>query len=194
LDGAVWALDLASPVSVEASTTDGVDSEVAAFGGIYTFHFGPRGERPPVKMTWYDGGLRPPVPEEVDADDPRQRLGDDGDGLLLVGDKGYITCGSNSGAPRLLPLSLHKTYKRPEPTLPRVKGHHADWLSACKGGPAASANFEYGARLTELVLLGNVALRVGKKIRWDPVGMRATNAPEADVYIRESCRKGWEIG
>lgn len=193
LDGAVWALDLMTPVSVEGVTTGGCDSEVAAFGGFYTFQFGPRGEKPPVKMTWYDGGLRPPFPEALDSDDPRQRLGDGGDGLLLVGDKGWITCPSNSGTPRLLPLDLHKAYKRPEPTLPRVKGHHADWLRACKGGSPASANFEYSARLTELVLLGNVALRVGKKIRWDAEAMKATNAPEADVFLKESCRKGWEI-
>jgi len=193
LDTAVWALGLDQPDSVEGVTTGGVDSEVAAFGGFYTYQFGPRGDRPAVKMTWYDGGLRPPIPEGIDADDPRQRLGDTTEGLLLVGDKGFLTCPPYGGAPRLLPLALHKAYKRPEPTLPRVKGHHADWLSACKGGPAASSNFEYGARLTELALLGNVALRVGKKIRWDAANMKATNAPEADVFIKESCRKGWEL-
>jgi hypothetical protein len=189
----VWALGLDQPDSVEGVTTGGVDSDVAAFGGFYTFQFGPRGDRPAVKMTWYDGGLRPPVPEGIDADDPRQRLGDTTEGLLLVGDKGFLTCPPYGGAPRLLPLALHKAYKRPEPTLPRVKGHHADWLSACKGGPAASSNFGYGARLTELALLGNVALRVGKKIKWDAANMKATNAPEADVFIKESCRKGWEV-
>jgi predicted dehydrogenase len=194
IDAAVWALKLESPVSVEAVTTGGCDSEVAAYGGLYTYHFGPRGEMPPVKMTWYDGGLRPPVPEALDPDDPRQRLGDDAEGLLLVGDKGWITCPAYGGAPRLLPLALHKEYKRPEPTLPRVKGHHADWLSACKGGPAASSNFETSARLTEVALLGNVALRAGKKIKWDAAAMKATNAPEADAFIREACRKGWEIG
>ncbi len=193
LDGAVWALNLVHPTSVEAVTTGGVDSESSGFGGMYTFRFGVRGDLPPVKMTWYDGGLRPPFPEEVDSDDPRQRLGDGGDGMLLVGEKGYITTASNCRAPRLLPLDLHKSYKRPDPTIPRVKGHHADWLSACKGGTPASANFEYGARLTELILLGNVALRTGKRIQWDPVAMRATNAPEADAFIREECRKGWEI-
>jgi hypothetical protein len=67
-------------------------------------------------------------------------------------------------------------------------------LSACKGGPAASANFEYSARLTEVALLGNVALRVGKQIKWDAASMKALNAPEADVFIKEECRKGWEIG
>ena len=66
--------------------------------------------------------------------------------------------------PRLLPLELHREYKRPEKTLPRVEGHHADWLQACKGGQPASGNFEYGARLCEFVMLGNVALRAQKLI------------------------------
>ena len=193
MDPAVWALNLASPLSVEAVAT-GVDSEVTSLGGLYTYQFGPRGDMPAVKMTWYDGGLRPPVPEGLDPDDPRQRLGERGNGILFVGDKGFITCPGWAGTPRLLPLPLHKEYKRPEPSLPRGKGHHADWLAACKGGPPASANFEYGARLTELVLLGNVALRAGKKIRWDAASMKAANAPEADVLLKGTYRKGWEIG
>ena len=194
LDAAVWALDLFEPISAEGCTTGGCDSELAGFGGFYTFHFGARGDKPPVKMVWYDGHLRPPVPEGIDSDDPRQRLGNNNEGLLIVGDKGWITCPAYGGAPRLLPMSLHKEYKRPEPTIPRVKGHHADWLSACKGGTPASANFDYSAKLTEVALLGNVALRVGKKIRWDAAAMKATNAPEADQYIKEPYRKGWKLG
>ena len=84
-------------------------------------------------------------------------------------------------------------YKRPAKTLPRSKGHHRDWLEACKGGPAASANFEYGARITELVLLGNIAVRTRKRIRWDHAAMNAINAPEAEPLIKESYRVGWEI-
>jgi predicted dehydrogenase len=192
LDPAVWALNLERPLSVEATST-GVDDEAISIAGLYTYQFGPRGDQPPVKVTWYDGGLRPSIPERLDPDDPRQRLGERNDGILFVGDKGYITCPGWSGTPRLLPLELHKAYKRPAPTLPRVKGHHADWLSACKGGPAASANFEYSARLTELVLLGNVALRTGKKLIWDAAEMRATNAPEADKFLKGTYRKGWEL-
>jgi len=192
LDPAVWALNLERPLSVEATST-GVDDEAISIAGLYTYQFGPRGDQPPVKVTWYDGGLRPPIPEGLDPDDPRQRLGERNDGILFVGDKGYITCPGWSGTPRLLPLELHKAYKRPAPTLPRVKGHHADWLSACKGGPAASSNFAYSARLTELVLLGNVALRTGKKLLWDAAAMRATNAPEADKFLKGTYRKGWEL-
>ena len=95
--------------------------------------------------------------------------------------------------PRLLPLELHRSYVRPAKTLPRVPGHHADWLRACKGGPAASSNFGYGARLTEFMILGNVALRTGKMLRWDAANMRATNAPQADAFLRLAYRKGWEL-
>ena len=113
----------------------------------------------PVTVYWYDGGLRPPTPPGIDPDDPKQRLGEGSNGIIFVGEKGIITCAGWSGMPRLLPLELHREYKRPEKTLPRVEGHHADWLQACKGGKPASSNFEYGARLCEFVLLGNVALR-----------------------------------
>jgi hypothetical protein len=95
--------------------------------------------------------------------------------------------------PRLLPLARHREYVRPPKTLPRVEGHHADWLQACKGGRPACSDFSYGARLTELILLGNVALRTRKRLRWDAETMRATNAPEADEFLREEYRPGWEL-
>jgi hypothetical protein len=179
---------------VEA-TAGGIDKEVASLGGgIYTYHFAARGELPPVTLTWYDGGLRPPAPEGIDSNDPRQRLGEGGNGILFIGSKGIITCAGWAGMPRLLPLALHRDYQRPAKSLPRCQGHHADWLAACKGGPPASANFAYSARLTELVLLGNVALRAKKVLCWDGAKMKATNAPSADQYIHEHYRKGWEIG
>ncbi len=86
-----------------------------------------------------------------------------------------------------------RSYRQPPPTIPRSRGHHRDWIEACKGGPAASANFEYGARLTEIVLLGLVALRTGKTLHWNGPEMKATNTPEADPFIRGYFRKGWEI-
>jgi len=192
IDPAVWALKLESPISVEA-TAAGVDGEVTPLGEIYNYRFGPRGDMPAVKLTWYDGGLRPPTPEGLDPGDPKQRLGEGTNGILFVGDKGFITCAGWAGMPRLLPLSLHREYKRPQKTLPRSKGYLTDWLAACKGGKPASANFEYGARLTELVLLGNVALRTKKMLMWDGANMKAAGAPEADQFIKEQYRKGWEV-
>lgn len=192
MDPAVFALNLQHPTHVE-SYAPIVDSEVVSNGTICYYRFGQRGNLPPVTMTWYDGGLRPRTPDGVDPDDGKQRIGDGGNGILFIGEKGYITGGGWAGMPRLLPLSLHRDYKRPAKTLPRSKGHHADWILACKGGEPASANFEYSAELTEIVLLGNVALRTRKPLVWDGPNMKATNAPEADKFIKETYRQGWEI-
>jgi hypothetical protein len=177
---------------VEA-TGPGIDEEVCTTGVLATWRCAAKGSRGPVSLFWYDGGLRPPTPPGIDPEDPRQRLGEGGNGIYFVGAKGLITCAGWSGMPRLLPLELHRDYKRPAKTLPRVEGHHADWLQACKGGRPASGNFAYGAKLTELLLLGNVALRTGKLLRWDAAAMKATNAPAADQYLRLPYRKGWEL-
>jgi predicted dehydrogenase len=192
LDPAFDALFLDAPETVEA-TAPGLDDEVCSTGLLVTYRFGARGSRGPLTVSWYDGGLRPPTPVGVDPEDPKQRLGEGDNGVLFVGEKGMITCAGWSGMPRLLPLELHREYKRPAKTLARVEGHHADWLQACRGGTPASSNFEYGARLTEFILLGNVALRTRKLIRWDAPNMKVTNAPEADQYLKDSYRAGWEI-
>src|SRR5882724_4924445 len=133
-DPGCWALDLREPISIEAFGAGGVDPFMAPVGGIYTYQFGPRGKMPPVKFTWYDGGMMPPRPDGLEDDD---QLG--------------------------------------------------------SGGKPASANFEYGAALTEVGLLGLVAIRLGKKMYWDAKAMKATNAPEADKFLKESYRPGWEV-
>jgi predicted dehydrogenase len=189
-DPALWALDLREPLSIEAHAAGGVDSYIAPVGGLYTYKFGPRKEMPPVTFTWYEGGLMPPRPEIMEDDD---QLGSGGNGILFVGDKGLLTCAGWAGRPTLLPGSRDATYQRPPKKLPRVKGHHRDWLDACKGGTPSSANFDYAAALTEIGLLGLVAMRTGKKLYWDAKAMKATNAPEADKYIKESYRSGWEV-
>jgi len=192
LDPAFNALKLDSPQTVEATAATALDQEVCSTGVLATYRFGPRGKMGPVTVYWYDGGLRPPTPSGIDPDDPVQRLGEGDHGTLFVGEKGYITCAGWSGMPRLLPLELHRSYKRPAKTLPRVEGHHADWLKACKGGTPASSNFDYAARLCEFILLGNVALRTRKLLKWD--GQKATNVPEADQYLQgEPYRAGWEL-
>jgi len=193
LDPAFNALELDTPQTVEATASGGVDAEVVAFGMLVTWRFGARGKMAPVSVHWYDGGLRPPTPPGIDPDDPRQRLGEGNSGIVFVGEKGIITCAGWSGMPRLLPLELHREYQRPAKTLPRVEGHHADWLQACKGGPPASGSFDYGARLCEFIMLGNVALRARKVIKWDGPNMKVTNAPEADRFLKEAYRPGWEL-
>ena len=188
LDNSLWALDLDAPLSVEAFPAGNMDAEIAPHGEICYYEFGPRGDKPPVKITWYDGGLQPPWPKEMG---PGRPLPDHG--VLFIGDKGKLLTEGWAGQQRLLPYEKTAAYKKPPKTLPRSKGHHRDWLDACKGGPPASSNFQYGARLTELVLLGVLALRLGKRIAWDAVNLRVPGVAEADALINEPRRKGWEI-
>jgi predicted dehydrogenase len=188
-DAPCWALDLKHPETIEGYGAGGVDAEIAPPGAIYYFTFGARGNKPPVKVTWYDGSMMPPRPEGLEPDD---QLGAGGNGTLFIGDKGMLTCPGWAGAPRLLPGTRNEEYRRPPRTIPRSNGHHRDWIDAIKGGPPASANFEYGGVLSEIGLLALVALRTRKKIHWDAVNLKATNAPEADRYIQGDYRPGWK--
>ena len=188
LDAAMWALDLSTPLSIESRPAGNMDEDIAPHGEICYFEFGPRGDKPPVKVTWYDGGLKPPCPEELPEGSSLP-----GRGVLFVGDKGRMLCDGAGGPCRLLPYERTREYQKPEKTLPRSKGHHRDWLDACKGGEPASSNFGYGAKLAELILLGIVSLRAGKKIFWDAANMKARGLAAADPFLKEEYRKGWEI-
>ena len=188
MDAACWALDLHTPVTVEAHPAGYMDEHIAPHGELCYYQFGPRKDQPPVRLTWYTGGLKPPCPEEMGEG---KALPDRG--VLFVGDKGLMLCEGAGGPPRLLPLQRTREYKKPPATLPRSKGHHRDWLDACKGGPPASSHFEYAARLTEIVLLGVLALRTGRKIAWDAEKLAVRNFPAADPIIRGHYRRGWEI-
>ena len=185
LDAACWALDLAAPTTVEFHPAGMMDAEIAPFGCVGYYQFGARGSQPAVGVNWYDGGLRPAVPDGASELPSR--------GMLFVGDKGAIVTGGSGAGARLLPHALAESYTKPAPKIPRSKGHHRDWLDACKGGPPASSNFEYGARLTEIALLGTLALRSGRRIEWDAEGMRAIGVPELDAFIKEPYRAGWEL-
>jgi len=188
LDTAVWALDLKYPTLVEASSTH-LSSETTPIASTCHYKFPARGEQPPVDLFWYDGGIRPPRPDCLE---PERELPRDG-GSLLIGDDGAILSGIWSASPRIIPEKKMRDYEQPKPTIPRSKGHHRDWIDACKGGPPASSNFEYGARLTEIVLLGVAALRTGTTLHWDGSNMKVTNAPQLEPVIHGHFRKGWEI-
>jgi predicted dehydrogenase len=188
LDAATWALDLHTPRSVEASHAGYGDADIAPYGGLATYEFDARGAMPPVTVSWYDGGLKPPTPEGLPSGTALP-----GRGVLFVGDKGAMLCGGAGGPPRLLSAGGEKEFHPPEPSLPRSPGHHRDWLDAVKGGSPAGSNFAYGARLTEIVLLGVAALRTGKRIDWDAAAMKARGVAEADAILDEPRRKGWEL-
>ncbi len=188
LDTAVWALDLQYPELVEASST-ALNEETTPLAAMYHYVFPALEGRPSIDLFWYDGGLRPPRPACLEPDQELPTAG----GSLIVGDEGAILSGVWSLNPRIIPEEKRRRFQPPPPTIPRSRGHHRDWIEACKGGPAASSNFEYGARLTEIVLLGTVALRTGQCLRWDGPAMKATNVPEAEPLVHGYFRPGWEI-
>lgn len=195
LNIAFHALQLVDPQTIEVVDTSGiVDNETFPKWSIIRTEFGPRGELPPLTMTWYDGGHGLPpekrVPDALLQGEPRP-----GSGLLLVGKEGSFFSKNDYGSEYvLLAKEKFQDLKKPEPRLPRVGGNHfKEFVDSIKGGPPAMSNFEAAGRLTETVLLGVVALRAGTKIEWDPVNMKAKGCPQADQYIRRDYRKGWEI-
>ena len=113
----------------------------------------------------------------------------------MIGSKGTMYSNSDyGGAYQLLPEGNFPNFRPPAPSLPRSPGHHAEWIRACKGGPPAMSNFvDYAGPFTEMVLLGNVAIRVGQRLVWDSAKLQVTNVPAAAQYIRREYRKGWEL-
>jgi predicted dehydrogenase len=182
-------LKLGPPESVEATSTKTYAETYPAASMIH-FRFPARGDLPPVKLTWYDGGLKPTRPVELE-DGKEMSRGNEG--LMFVGDKGTILCGFNGAGPRLIPDAKMQEFKQPEKTLPRSPGNDREWIEACKGGKPGGANFEFEGPVTETVLLGNVALRTGKKLIWDGPNMKALNAQEALAYVRREYRQGWTL-
>jgi predicted dehydrogenase len=187
IDHSMWALNLGLPTSVETVSTpfNGVSYPHAT----QTFYeFPARGSMPPVKLTWYDGGLMPNKPEELGDDDLNK-----GGGALLIGSKGKLLHDTYGRHPRLLPKSLDDSYGKPPQKLPRIENeaHEMNWVNAAKGKTEASCPFEYAARLTEVMLLGVVALRAGKKINYDGTSMRVTNVAQANDFLRREYRQGW---
>ena len=186
-DTAYWALELGLPETVEAESS-GVNSETAPKWSIIQYQFPARRSRPPVKLTWYDGGKLPSPGLISGAQYPKN-------GSLIVGEKGTIFLKDwNADRFQILPAEKFTDYKQPPQTIRRSGGqHYKEWIDACKGGPPAMSNFDYASVLTEAVILGNVALRVGKKIEWDARDMRVKGMPEADRYIHTEYRKGWSL-
>jgi predicted dehydrogenase len=187
IDHSMWALDLGYPTTIETVCTpfNGVCFPNAT---MTMYEFPARGKKPAVKLTWYDGGLLPPKPIEMG----EEQLNKTG-GALLIGSKGKLLHETYGAKPRLLPKSLHDSFGKPAQKLPRIpnEGHEMNWVEAAKGNTTASCPFEYAAKLTEVMLLGVVALRAGRKIEYDSANMRVTNVPEANEYLRRAARAGW---
>jgi predicted dehydrogenase len=182
-DLAFYALDIRAPLTVEASADGPAHPEIAPATLTVTYEYAARGAMPPVKLTWYQGEARPKI--WTDGGIPQWP-----DAQLFVGDKGMILSSGNRHV--LLPEKDFDGFVPPPQTIPNSPGHYVEWIEACKGGKPSLANFDYAGWTTEANHLGNVAYRVGKKLHWDAKKMKATNAPEADKFIRREYRKGWE--
>ncbi len=203
IDPVFWALRLGYPTSVEACCStyysgsfEKIDKrEIFPRASIVRYKFPARQGMPAVSFDWYDGGMTPARPEELE---PGRRMGDASGGVIFVGDKGKLMCGCYGKNPRLIPEVKMKAFKRPPKTLERIpdgiSGHEKDWARACKTGKSASSNFEYAGPLTEMVLMGNLAVRnPGKKLDWDGLNMKVTNLPEANEYVHRQYRQGWTL-
>jgi predicted dehydrogenase len=188
MDHSIWALDLGYPTTIETLATpfNGVSFPNAT---MTVYEFAARNGKPPVKLTWYDGGLVPPKPVELGENEVMNPTG----GALLIGSKGKLMHDTYGKNPRLLPDSLHKSYGKPAEKLPRIphENHEMNWVDAAKGKTAVSSPFEYAAKLTEIMLLGVVALKAGKKIEYDAANMRVTNVQSANQYLEREPRAGW---
>jgi len=175
------ALKLGDPVAVHATATK-VYEETAPLASIVTYDYPARDDMPPVRIVWYDGGLQPPCPKQLEG----QPL-PAGGGELYIGDEGVML------EDRVYPRSRAEKFRDVPKTLPRRPGTWGEWIEACRGGEPAGCPFDWAGLLTEFVLLGNIAIRTGKRLEWDTKAMRFTNDDEANKYIQEPYRSGWSL-
>jgi predicted dehydrogenase len=189
LSAAFKALKLGWPTSVEACSTHWamppeVKNETAPVASIVTYRFAAEGDRPEIILRWYDGGMMPPRPKELE---PGRQIFMN-DGTLIVGDKGAML------NHRLLPETKMQEYGRPPRVLDRSPGHYREWIDACKGGKPAGSNFvDHAGLLAAVVLMGNIAIRTEEKLDWDPQTLRFTNSEAANGLLNPPYREGWSL-
>jgi predicted dehydrogenase len=186
-----FALKLGAPSTVEAEV-EPINPETCPGWAKVTYEFPARGEMPACKVIWYEGKKDEKLvlpPAELYQGEKVSHSGS-----LLVGSKGTLYSPDDYGTKAVwLPKDKFATIEKPKPTLPRSPGHHKEWILACKGEGKAMSNFDHAGPFTEFVLLGNVAMRVGKKFEWDAENLKAKNCPEADQFIKKEYRKGWSL-
>jgi hypothetical protein len=156
------------------------------------YQFPARGDQPPVKLTWWDGGLYPPRPDGLPDDVVLKSEG----GVIYYGDRGVLMHDTYGDNPRLYPAALMEQTAGVPRRYPRIDtSHEMNWVNAAKGLTPASCPFEYAALLTETMLLGIVALRTGpgRKLLYDGGRGLVTNLPEANQYLTREYRRGWEV-
>lgn len=192
LDQPYWALELGMPDSIHASSTP-FNDEAFPLGSVVNYEFPARGDQPPVELTWYDGGLTPPRPPELEETKP---LGSWGGGMIFYGSEGMLMADVYGNNPRFIPESFGEKVGPPKKSVPRAEGIHEEWVAACKGNGTTSSNFGYASKLTETMLLGNMAIKFSDqnlRLKWDAENMRVPNLEDANTWLdqRNNYRMGY---
>lgn len=216
LDGVYWALRVDHPMSIEVEQMRGGSQERYPTGSRVRWDVPARGDLPALKVYWYEGlnadatgkpegGLRtvkgnnrnlPPLLLDLIKQFPDEELDSGDSGTLYVGEKGVIFTGTYGDKMHILPWQKMKETPAPPQTLPRPKGIFVDFLDAVRAGKTETAvSFDYGTRLTEFAILGNLAMRAGvhNKVMWDGPNMKVTNLPELNQYVKPEYRKAWQV-
>jgi predicted dehydrogenase len=198
MDGAVWALRLHEAESFDVESEQGKSSEVGHVDqSIVAWHFPKRGDLPPVTLRWYQGGMWPELPDVVTEGPTKRMLESGGGGTCYTGSKGLMVSNSHCTSMRLVPEQFMRATPKPEPTLRRPEaGHERDFIHACKNpeAPRPASPFDYAGRLTEIVLAGVLAQRVGDRLTYDMTAGRFTNSDAANSLLWRKPRKGWAFG
>ena len=183
------ALKLGHPTAVSATSTKIMD-ESWPLASIVTYEFGARDGMPPMRAMWYDGGVKPPRPVELEAGRQMPR-----DGILYVGTKGVMMGRGTSSVPRLLPETKMARYTAPPKTLERRSGIYGEWIEAIRGGSEKPSEHwpDCAVPLTELVLLGCIAVRTGQHLEWDGPNMRFTSSGDANKLVTPDYQNGWKL-
>ena len=215
LDGVYWALKIEHPTSIEVEYIRGGSDERYPTGSRIRWDVPARGDMPPLKAYWYEGlnqttheeaigNLKaargdarnfPPLLLELREKYPDEELDRGDSGTLYVGEKGVIFTGTYGDKMRIVPREKMKETPQPAKTLPRPKDIFTDFIEACRAGKTeTAASFDYGTRLTEFSILGNLAQHVGegKKVEWDGPNMKVVNIPELNQWVKRAYRKGWQ--
>jgi len=185
-DAPIWALNLGMPKRIQASSSP-YSSEYLPQAGIITYEFAARGYMPPVKVTWCDGGLRPARPEALE---PGRAIRD----ATYYGDKGIIMHASHGAVPELVPAD--PDFKGVEPWLPRTADIYEDWINAIKNGKKSCNDFSISSKVTEIMLLANIALLTKNSnvtLEYDAANMKITNLEAANKYFHYEYRQGWSL-
>lgn len=188
MDPARWALKLGDPISVTAES-EGMTEESPPKWSIVTYGFPARDGMPAVKVVWYDGGRRPS--NELLGVTPGAKIPTNGS--LFIGDVGKLTCETFGGEIAFTPDSKVRRFPTPKPSIERSPGHYEDFINAILGKPTPdAATFDYAGPFSEMVLLGNLAIRTQRTVEWNAVALNANNM-DVGHLVNKTHRSGWGV-